>query len=305
MMVSLRERLRKWRDSVFSALFLAASVVVLVVAPFFLAGEFLSSFRLYLTGTPTNGVIEQCSREAMVGREGVIGFMFSVKTTARPEPVPIEWCHPDASVGKPVTLVYSRAAESGVAVWGEPTLWNITKSRHSGITVITFFALALITAYLTLQRLKTLGVFAIDSFVDALQEVRSQRTSKMVRVLLISEFALDMLFLALLFTALGVLVFTLFKGVLFLESSSGLWFSVLALASITFISSPAPNIIIAWVWKSYRNGALALMRNIIAGVLLFNSIRNLISFAKTANFGTYRTAMDLGSAIAKAILGLD
>ena len=291
-------KVRDWFDAGFLLVFwVLASVAI--------AGLFLSSFRVYLTGTPIKGIIVQCSKDVVYGINGPGYIDYSVRTDVRLDSVPIEWCDPIESVGKSVTVVYSRAADKGVAVLGEPTFWRLTKSLHGDRTLLIFIDMVLLGTYLTILRLRTLAVLVTESLAEAFKEIRIQHIPKMARFIQISEFVLDVFFLALIFTALGVLVFAMFKGVLFLESSSWIFFSILALASLTFFWSPAPNLIVAWVWKSYRKGALALMRNIVASVLLLNSIVNLANFTMTVDFSKFHTAIDLTIAIAKAILGLD
>jgi len=134
---------------------------------------------------------------------------------------------------------------------------------------------------------------------------RSALQLKLDRAGQASEFAFDLVFLALIFVVLGIVVYLLFKGMLFLESGSQWWFGLLSLGVIVFVWSPAPNWIVTRAWLSYRRGVLRLLRNLVASALMLAAIANLVAFARTADFEQYGSLLELGMAIGRAMLGFD
>src|SRR5262245_20923098 len=104
-------RMRRVLDATASAIFIILLIVTSLLTMMHIAGGFLSSFRMYLTGVATASVITQCERVVVIDP----GFAFAtreyrVRTEGRQESLPIAYCSEKASVGQPVKVLYSKAA---------------------------------------------------------------------------------------------------------------------------------------------------------------------------------------------------
>ena len=273
-----------------------------------LLASYYVPLRLYFIGAPTTVVVESCQEQLIIGPDIITTYYtVSVKGyNGRHFSVAGDNACANLRQGETTTLWYSDNLNDGVILPDTQTLFDIIFHYMGGVQAIVLFipllALLILTVlrvYLFVRHVK--GIVPIHYY-----EVVRQRGPILPRVVAVTEFVTDCSFLFMALCSVGLLLFGLVKGVLFVESTSAVLTGLVLLISCALILSPIPEKIVDLA-LGLKDGTfwphvVRLSRNIFATAAFLTVSWKMVRFIREENFQTYENLWQLVRAIVIAVV---
>ena len=293
----------KIRASVLTFGLAALGVALAVALAVAIANISLLPLRVYLTGTVTTSVIDQCRVVELGGEPGTGPHDANfVRTRGSDSFILVDACDPKSS-GQPVTVISSKIADKTVGVTDHILLIGIYFALDGSAGTSFIFAL-LLGCGLTLYRTATIFRFASKEFRTAWAPLTFSKGDRWKSMVKGSELLTDFLFLGLIIGSIGIVVYAMFRTLLYMQHG-GVWFSALAIIALAIIWSSAPLKVVALAWKGYRTPLFTILRNLVSGLLMLGSIRTIYKMPAGADLASLQGFVNFVVAVVRASIGLD
>lgn len=297
-------RSRDVLSSLGGGLFVTVWIVGFAIGIGYISSVFYIPIRLYLVGEIQDATVVRCETIIHHDQYGS-SKTYEVEVGNFPNSTfPVaDWFECDLQPGDNVALLRSERLDAGVVLPGGQSLLHVVYNYGNGLAVVVLTAL--IFLFLLLAAIGRIWHFVHVVYGLVLESLRSVRGSAplAVRAARGSEFLLDLAFVLASICFIGVLLFGIMKGVLYVEGMPEPVVGLAVLSAILVFFSPLWEGIVRWVLRSReRNTVVTIARNVSGSAALILISWRAILFIKNEDWQSYESIRELAGAFLAALI---